>query len=278
MIPSSYLHIILTRFNLPSRGRELKLRQDTHWLEDRFYLFETICLPSVKAQTSQNFQWFIFFDKKTPDAYRLRAKRFAEEYKNITLFWLEHEGTSASIKRHIKKHADDGTQTLITTRLDNDDALNRHFIKSIQDIQPRLSQSERAIINFDDGITFFKGKTYKHTDTSNAFTSLIEPLSDNSDTIWKKQHTELHTLAELKNIKQPAMWLQVIHGRNVSNRKRGYRVSNQILTQNFTTSLPELPADNPLLMPLENIILYPVQRVKEWGRRKLKHAIQRISG
>ena len=43
------LHLIVTRFNLGMT--------DPVWLEHRFGLFERFTLPSIKAQTCQEFWW-----------------------------------------------------------------------------------------------------------------------------------------------------------------------------------------------------------------------------
>ncbi|GAA6137342.1 hypothetical protein NBRC116583_10890 [Arenicella sp. 4NH20-0111] len=267
------LHIVLTRFNLPSKGRERKLRQSSAWLDERFTLFESVCLPSMAAQTSQDFLWLVFFDSQTSDAHQARAKNMVKAHKNIRLIWLRGSLHSA-INSIIDEVAEKQTKTLITTRLDNDDALNKNFIHHIHRIQSTIPINESRIVNFDNGIVFSNGRAYEHRDTSNAFTTLVEPFSSNNNTIWKKQHTRLSELADIINIEQPAMWLQVIHNRNISNRVRGYRVNNQVVAQNFSTDLTPLPEEKNLPIKIENVILYPLRCFKEWGRGKLKLAYQ----
>ncbi|MEM1060752.1 MAG: glycosyltransferase, partial [Planctomycetota bacterium] len=58
-------HVILTRFNLRSSGREAKYRATAGWMDERFDLFEKFTVPSINAQTDQDFVWFVFFDAET---------------------------------------------------------------------------------------------------------------------------------------------------------------------------------------------------------------------
>ena len=47
-------HFIVTRFNQCAHA-DAPLVSD-EWMKDRFVLFERICLPSVEAQTDQDFR------------------------------------------------------------------------------------------------------------------------------------------------------------------------------------------------------------------------------
>ncbi|MBP0576017.1 hypothetical protein J8J27_35390, partial [Mycobacterium tuberculosis] len=45
-----------------------------------FDLFRTYCLPSVAAQTRQDFEWVIFFDEQTPDEFRRQIAELQAVY------------------------------------------------------------------------------------------------------------------------------------------------------------------------------------------------------
>ena len=49
---------------------------DEAWLDDRFRLFETFCLPSVRGQTVQELSWLVFFDEATPQRFRERIDSY----------------------------------------------------------------------------------------------------------------------------------------------------------------------------------------------------------
>ena len=74
------LHVILTRFNIASPGREVAIRNSPGWLDRRFGLFEQFCLPSIAGQTERNFHWLIYFDKDTPAEFRERIERDRQIY------------------------------------------------------------------------------------------------------------------------------------------------------------------------------------------------------
>ena len=50
-VGTDFVHVILTRFNLATPGRESALRNQPGWLAGRFELFERYCLPTLAAQT-----------------------------------------------------------------------------------------------------------------------------------------------------------------------------------------------------------------------------------
>ncbi|WP_299134485.1 glycosyltransferase [uncultured Amaricoccus sp.] len=67
-----FTHVIQTRFNMPSPGRESQIRARPGWLAGRFELFERYCLPSIAAQSLKDFHWVIYFDAATRTAMSIR--------------------------------------------------------------------------------------------------------------------------------------------------------------------------------------------------------------
>src|SRR4051794_13915942 len=58
--------VILTRFNLPSRGVEGIIRAQPDWLRNRWRLFERYCAPSIEHQADSNFSWIVYLDPMSP--------------------------------------------------------------------------------------------------------------------------------------------------------------------------------------------------------------------
>ena len=69
-----FTHVIMTRFNMPTPGRESHIRSRPGWLAGRFELFERYCLPSIAAQTTRDFHWVVYFDVETPPEFRARIE------------------------------------------------------------------------------------------------------------------------------------------------------------------------------------------------------------
>ena len=138
-------HVFLTRFNVPSPGRELHLRSQPGWLADRFRLFRDYCLPSVAQQTETDFDWVIFFDRETPAEFKqaiVDLQKVFPFHAEFTDLFMMPEIIPAVLPRY----AD--CDWLLTTRLDSDDILAVDHVA-------RLREAARAgtaqVFNFPNG-------------------------------------------------------------------------------------------------------------------------------
>lgn len=211
-------HFILTRFNVRERPNDTALVTSPQWLNHRIILFEQFCFPSVKAQSCANFRWLVFFDDATPDEFKDRFLAYRRDFPNFEpLYITEHNPDT--VAQAVRQRLAQDTNFVITTRLDNDDALCRDFIERVQ---AEFHHQHAEVINFPCGYIWFKGRLYLYRDSSNPFTSLIErakPLR----TIVARPHRKLHELAVIRQAGTTPAWLQVVHGSNNRNRLRGKR-------------------------------------------------------
>ncbi|HOF39809.1 MAG TPA: glycosyltransferase [Candidatus Hydrogenedentes bacterium] len=212
-------HFILTRFNVRERPSDTQLVTDPQWLNHRIILFEQFCFPSVKAQTCANFRWLVFFDEATPDEFKERFQAYHLEFSNFEPIYLT-EHNPDTVTQAVRQRLAPDTPFVITTRLDNDDALCRDFI---QRVQTEFHHQDAEIINFPFGYIWFKGRLYLYRDSSNPFTTLIEKNGDFS-TVLARWHTRLSEIAPIRQAKGKPAWLQVVHGKNRKNRVRGRRI------------------------------------------------------
>lgn len=220
-------HIILTRFNVSMPGWNQKLNLSDSWLEERFKLFESMCLPSVASQHNQNFTWLVMFDKNTPNKYKEKIKALKKRY-DFEAYFMGVFHLEDVVKQILKSHQG-VANTLLTTRLDSDDIIATGFIEYLQQSAEKgLPLEHRKVFNFDRGAILYSKKQqyalYEYVDQSNAFTSLLEPFDEKISTILAVKHTELMSFASMQSINMAPMWLQVVHGGNVSNRIKGTRV------------------------------------------------------
>ena len=86
-------HFLLTRFNilLWRQDKEGKKVRTTKWLEHRFTLFEKYCLPSIKNQTCQDFEWIVLFDSMTPDSFKERIACYQEDCQQFVPVYVAPE-------------------------------------------------------------------------------------------------------------------------------------------------------------------------------------------
>jgi hypothetical protein len=213
----SVTFVLLTRFNLPSGGYESLVRSDA-WLRKRIVLFERYCLPSVMAQTDQDFIWIVYFDPASPDWLQRKIKAWSAHGNFCPLF--RDRVLLADKRRDIAERVGRPISRLLTANLDNDDGLSTDFVASIRAAAP---DTGRHVLTIEDGLVLRGQRLFLHRDGHNAFAGVIEDF-DGSVTCWAHAHNRLHHHMPSIQLRGAPGWLQVVHGDNVSNRVRGRRV------------------------------------------------------
>jgi len=233
-------HVLLTRFNLPSPGVETLIRAREGWLRERVELFEAYCLPSLAEQSDPDFHWLVYFDPESPAWLRERIRVWSDTSPLRPFFRAQVSLADRlhDMRQLIGSHRD----RLLTTNLDNDDALAWDFIERIKAGCPTAG---RAAIYLEWGLIRHGNRIYLHRDPDNAFCSVIEDWN-NPVTCWIAQHNQLaKTMRQVRLGGEPA-WMQIIHERNVSNRVRGRQVAVSPYRNRFVglSSLPEASRQN----------------------------------
>lgn len=126
-------------------------------------------------------------------------------------------------------------EVLITTNLDNDDGLANDFVERVQAAPP---DQKRYAIYLTNGLIRREDRLYRRTDRHNAFCSVSETWEDPRG-CWATWHNLLAKELPVIEVGGEPGWLQVVHGRNVSNRVRG-RLTSPV---NFRLRFPELLED-----------------------------------
>src|SRR4029077_13912870 len=130
---SKRIHLLLTRFNVRLHwvASELMHHSDPFGLDHRFNIFESFCLPSVRSQLAA-FRWMVFFDHDTPDQYKDRIARYVADCPSLEPVYVEGPLADEGIRDHVRDLVPSGVRTVITTRLDNDDAIASDYLALIQ--------------------------------------------------------------------------------------------------------------------------------------------------
>ena len=224
MAQRDFQHFILTRFNilLWRQDKEGKKVRTTKWLEHRFSLFERFCLPSIKNQTCQNFEWIVLFDSKTPDNFKDRIESYQQDCPQLIPVFVEPENDwrfAEMFRDEIIKRLN--AKRLLSTYLDNDDALNVRFV---EDIQSRASSvSDVTFINYNDGFQYYAEDRYlmKIHYPTNHFVSVVEK----GETATLKGifgyggHSYIEKIkgVKIEHVKNLPMWCEVVHEKNMIN-------------------------------------------------------------
>lgn len=254
-----FKHLLISRFNLPKRWSVDKKGNrvlDNKWLEERFFLFENFCLPSIEAQTNKNFEWWVFFDKETEKSFLKRINFFEKQY---SFFKPKYERSYDEFENKlpvtIQKYINEiNVGYLITTRLDNDDMMAKDTIDLIQ---KNFLFQEELILELPTGYTLELvkfPKIRKVRQMLNPFISLIEKVEPTRQpkTVFFKQHTEWVDVSS-EIITEKPQWVQIIHEKNVYNRPYGelvyplnflsrfnYKEENLMLDTRFNLILKKL--------------------------------------
>ena len=170
-------HFILTRFNLLlwNKDKEGNPVRTTKWLAHRFLLFEKYCLPSIIDQTSKSFDWIVLFDRSTPKRFKERIVEYQSKCPQLIPVFVEPEKGrffAEIFRKEVVKRLN--ANKVITTYLDNDDALNVRFVEDIQ--HRAMSFKNRTFINYTDGCQFYSDYKYllKVHYPRNHFMSVVE--------------------------------------------------------------------------------------------------------
>jgi len=256
-------HYLITRFNLKNpdwvneNNEYYVLTQE--WLDERFTIFETYCLPSVKNQSNQNFVWLVFFYVDTPKHFLGKIHQIAENFENFKPIFIDgFKELGNELKLQIEHNQLNIDDYFITTRLDNDDIIHKDFIKTIQDLYIPRSKS---IIDLRLGyqvILLKKNKTeIRNFKVSyNPFLSVITKLSD-FDNLMTQKHDYWKVIPHKIIHDTQHMWIQVIHQNNKLNQKqKALKKVAKINSSDFGVHISN-PKESPLSIWIYNVLMFP---------------------
>jgi Putative rhamnosyl transferase len=266
-------HVLLTRFNVPSQGHESLVRAQESWLRDRVELFERYCLPSVRAQTRQAFTWLVYFDPASPAWLRdwVAGHEAAGAFRPLYREEVPRETLIADIRAAVGPAP---AAVLLTTNLDNDDALAADFVARLQDA---VVSPVRSALYVGDGLIGRGTRLYRRTDPHNAFCSVREPW-DEPVTCWADWHNLLPRQMPAVVLRGDPGWLQVVHGANVSNRVRGRLTRPSTHAATFPGRLADLPDPSRSELVGDALLAGPLRVVREAARAAVKVVVHRLLG
>lgn len=259
-------HVLLTRFNLPSIGRESVIRAQDGWLRERIELFLRYTVPSVEAQTAP-VRWLVYLDPASP-GWLLERIGPAVARGVFTPVFRESVST-AQITADARGLTGARREILLTTNLDNDDAIARDFAERLQSL---AVAGRRRALYLADGLIRRGDEVYLRRDRDNAFVSVAEPW-EGAVTAWCDWHNRLHRQMTVASVPGAPGWIQVVHGRNVSNRVRGRLADPARYTALFPGLLDDAPAVDPARVLADAWVRRPLRESRETVRRAAKELV-----
>lgn len=264
-------HVILTRFNLPTDGVEGLIRAREGWLRERVALFERYTVPSVARQT-RRVSWIVYLDPESPAWLSERLAPLVAR----GLFRPVHRTSVGpdDLREDLRATVTDPGEVLLTTNLDNDDALASDFSERVQAV---VRREPKVVVYVDHGLIREAGGLYLRTDRRNAFCSVRESW-DEPVTAWSEYHNEFPRTMPAVQLGGPPGWLQVVHGSNVSNRVRGRLVRPAGYRDRFPVVLDDVPDPTAREIVLDAALRMPARSARDGARAGLRVAGLRLLG
>ncbi|MFI0397403.1 glycosyltransferase [Paracoccus jiaweipingae] len=119
-------------------------------LEERFYFFEKICLPSLKWQTDQDFKFAIFTSPELPSAYQERLRKAIDGIPQAEIVYDTASHITHAIDPWMQRQDAVKRTRTVHFRLDDDDALSTDFVATLREHLDRVP--DRAIITRPNGL------------------------------------------------------------------------------------------------------------------------------
>lgn len=269
----SFNHLLLTRFNLDySQRKNVTYQCDHDWHVERFELFNKFCLASVTHQSIHEFTWIIFFNQEKKLRYKPFIEKTQRSLDNIHFIFVEpREDHRKKLKNYIRENC--SADYLITTRMDNDDAIANHFIESIQNKFKEIRgevDSEGLVINTGVGYQYETKFPYRKTHIEgykySPFITLVSKKESRKSfrNVLEHAHLGWKNVVESKELENDSYWIQVVHGQNRANQILSLNLLLKIDDDKFVV-LNDLPKNSTwiglLMLPIQ-IIITIVNRIR----------------
>jgi len=154
----------LCRFSYPAHGgfqtehdtieERIRFLYDDARLEERFRLFESFTLPSLKAQTDPDFTLLVVIGTDMPAAARARLERLLEDLPQAVVRAMK-PGRHRDVMSQVINEARDDSQPCMQFRMDDDDAVARDFVAKARSeavaAAPLIARNRLTAIDFTRG-------------------------------------------------------------------------------------------------------------------------------
>jgi hypothetical protein len=212
-------HVILTRFSTKLRVNADQDGFPDGWLEQRMGLLHEYCLPGIVRQSCPDFVWLLLCDVSTDPAILKRLRDLQHVVPQLRVTMLDGD---YGWRRALVDAVAPGTQVLVTTRLDSDDALHVDAVGVVQEYAGlfRVSELDHMVVNFEQGwqLDAETGVVSERWYPHSPFISLLERVGAGPIRgVMHANHTTLPTHYLTHHDLSIVGWLQVVHGGNVTN-------------------------------------------------------------
>ncbi len=126
----------------------------------RFYLFENLCLPSLMAQTNQNFRMIVLASDIMPDVYKERLAAVTSDVPQIEILYSSAEHVTDAFNPRMAELVAGIAGPTAHFRLDDDDAIAASMVARLEAALGLAPQVR--VVSFPNGLylTHQDGQSY----------------------------------------------------------------------------------------------------------------------
>ena len=238
MNSSNFKHYVITRFNVPypqaMEGDTPKgIKPD--YLKQRFEVFDRYTVPSLQNQTCKDFVWVVLFDKRTPEPFMGKILKYKDDgvFRPVFVEKLDYANKTV---RELVEEEDIDNLPVITSRVDNDDAIVNTYVESIQLAAKEILPKERYlsspyVFRFDT-----KEKTLtKYKMRKNHFVSRTGMLDDVGANVYHLSQDEMPKDARYYDIVPGIHSIEIVHESNLLNNTK-YKFKGILSKEEYKTA------------------------------------------
>ena len=186
-------------------------------------------MPTVAAQVRKDFHWVVFFNETTRDFLAPYIAKWQESVPMLVPIYREGRGKGQSLSALAAPaiiERSEGKKLLLTSRIDNDDGFSpkafqvlRAYVKGY--LRKTQVPKTGIVFDFPVGIKYSteNKNLYLWRRPYSPFMSYLTKFNpEKIKTVHSfASHAKVYESCPVKFITNAPMWLQVIHGNNVSN-------------------------------------------------------------
>jgi hypothetical protein len=204
------------------------------WFRHRVDCFRQFCVPSIRAQTARTrFSYIILVDVAT-SAAMAREILDAVAGLDARLLYVTADTYVRKLQEHVRSSSAD---LVITSRVDNDDALHRRYIEAVVDAVAEVQVP--AVVDPVDGLRYDLQQNLGYIAPK---TTWFTPFCS-----YVEERVRAVTVFSASNTFHPPgwpcirlsgyRWCQIVHGRNLANRVLPHHTRYEIPWDEFGVTL-----------------------------------------
>lgn len=206
--------------------KKFALLYDPRRMEERFYFFERITLPSLRAQVDQDFKILVLSSEVMPEEYKLRLNALVADIPQIEVVYSSAAHITDELNPRIANMTAGIRQKTVHFRLDDDDAICAQMIGLLRATailarkDELLSFPRGFFLTMDDGVPRLVRKFEPYIAIGWAYVNRPNQVRNPYQGIHNSAH---HSLPSMLN-PRPYAYIHVSHNSSDTKFRKGEKL------------------------------------------------------